>query len=265
MKTLVIADPQIIDGVPLDHIKAAGQYIIKERPEEIVIIGDWFDLESLSYFASPKEKEGRRLSKDISAGRKALILLLAPLYNLQTKQKLNKKRVYRPKLVFTAGNHEERLNTYLKKNPELEGSLPDIQHIVETFGIEYYPFLEPYVGINNVHYFHYLANTMSGKAIGGSIDNKLNKTTYSFVMGHQQHFQFGERQQATGNPQFGVVAGAFYEHDEGYKGAQGNTHSRGTVILHHHSKGTDVEYISCERIKGLYLQYHQRASIEALC
>lgn len=253
MKTLVIADPQIIEGIPLDHIEAAGNYIVEERPEEIVIIGDWFDLESLSYYASPMEKEGRRLSKDIEAGTCALLKLLNPLWLLQVKQKCNKKKVYKPKIVFTAGNHEERLNTYLKKNPELDGTLPNIESIVKQLGIEFYPFLKPYIGINNIHYFHYLAVPMTSKAVGGSMDNKLNKVTYSFVMGHQQHFQYAERQQASGNPQLGIVAGAFYEHDESYKGFQGNTHTRGTVILHHHEKGTDVEFISCERIKAKYL------------
>lgn len=253
MKTLVIGDTQVVHGYNYDVIKATAKYITRERPEEIVIIGDWFDLESLSFYASEQEQEGRRLVNDIKAGIEGLDLLMNPLKALQAKQRHNKHRVYRPKIVFTMGNHEERLKTYLKKNPKLIGSLPDLKEVISGYGIEVYDFLVPYVGINAVHYFHYLANPMSGKPIGGSMDNKLNKITHSFVMGHQQIFQYAERQQTTGRPQFGVVVGAYYEHDEAYKGAQGNTHTRGTCILHHHQKGTDVEFISCERVKQLYL------------
>ena len=251
MKTLVIGDVQITAHSNFDVIQATAQFIIKKRPQEIVIIGDWFDLESLSFYASEKEREGRRLKADIRAGILGLDYLLQPLRKLQVKQKCAKKKVYQPKIVFTMGNHEERLITFLNKQPNLIGSLPDIESILKSRGIDVYPFLKPYVGLNDVHFFHYLANPMTGKAVGGSMDNKLNKVTYSFVHGHQQHFQFAERQQASGYPQFGVCVGAFYEHDESYKGYQGNTHSRGTVLLHHHGKGVDVEYISCERMKLL--------------
>ena len=251
--TLVIGDTQFQQHSTLDIIKATSKWILRNRPDEIVIIGDWFDLESLSFYASEKEQEGRRLRFDIHAGVEAFDALMGPLFLLQERQKNSKHKVYRPRVVFTMGNHEERLKTYIKKNPRLDGILPDLTKVIEGYGVEVYDFLEPYVGLNNIHYFHYLSNPMTGKPVGGTMDNKLNKVTFSFVMGHQQIFQFAERQQAKGHPQFGVVVGAFYEHDEGYKGIQGNTHSRGTVILHHHSGGkTDVEFISCDRLKAEY-------------
>jgi hypothetical protein len=40
--------------------------------------------------------------------------------------------------------------------------------------------------IDGVHYSHYFSNTHSGKPIGGSIDNRLNKIGHSFVAGHEQ-------------------------------------------------------------------------------
>lgn len=251
-KTLVIGDTQFTKHSPMRIVKATAKWIVKHRPDEIVIIGDWFDLESLSFYASEAEQEGRRLRYDIHAGVEALDHLLSPLFALQEKQKLNKKRVYKPKIVFTMGNHEERLKTYLKKNPRLEGILPDLTEVISRYGIEVYQFLVPYVGLNNVHYFHYLANPMTGKPVGGTMDNKLNKVTFSFVMGHQQHYQYAERQQPRGNPQFGIVVGAFYEQDEAYKGAQGNTHTRGTAVLFHHDKGTDVEFLSCNRLLSMF-------------
>jgi hypothetical protein len=252
MKTLVIGDTQIKKGHDFSAIEATANYIVAERPEEIVILGDWFDLASLSKYANARERKDMNLKEDIQAGVEGLRKLLRPLRMLNARQVANKKKLYRPKIVFTMGNHEERMNRFLGDNPHLDGVLFDVKHIVGTFPIDVYDFLEPYTGIRGIKYFHYLANPMSGNAVGGSMENKLNKTTYSFVHGHQQQFQYAERQQVDGKQQLGVCVGAFYEHDEGYKGVQGNTHSRGTVVLHHHDKGSDVEFISCERIKRVY-------------
>ncbi len=254
MKTFVIGDTQIKEGVPLDHIKAAGNYIAEEQPDEIVMIGDWFDMESLSAYASAQEQEGRRLAYDLASGAKAMELLLNPLRTLQAKQKRLKRKLYDPKMVFCMGNHEDRLRKFVANNPRLEGILPDLTFLLEHYGWTVYDYLDVYVGLSDIHYTHYLANPMTGRPYGGSMDSRLNKVTYSFVMGHQQHFLYAERQQARGKPQIGVVVGAFYEHEESYKSFQGNTHSRGTCILHHHSTGVDVEYISCTRIKEKYLK-----------
>lgn len=251
-KTLAIGDTQVQPTYDPTVVELTGQWIVDERPDEIVMLGDWFDFESLSHWASQKEREGRRLRHDVHAGVEAMDKMLMPLYGLQRRQSVNKKKVYRPKMVFCMGNHEFRLDRYLEQHPELIGVLPDITALLENYGWEVYPYMAPYVGINDIHYLHFLANPMSGKAIGGSMENKLNKVIHSFVHGHQQQFQYAERQQPTGLPQIGICAGANYEHDEGYKGPQGNTHSRGSVILHHHADGSDVEFLSCRRLRDMY-------------
>ncbi len=254
MQTLIIGDTQIRGGSNLDVISATAKYIEVNLPDEIVIIGDWFDLESLSRFATAREKEGRRLYNDIQTGLVALDILECSITMAKQRVARAKRRgAYNPKLVFTMGNHEQRLISYINNNPELDGILPDLTSEIEFRGFEVYQFLVPYIGHSDVHYFHYLANPMSGRAVGGSMDNKLNKVNFSFVHGHQQQFQFAERQMAAGNCQFGICVGAFYEHDEAYKGAQGNTHSRGTAILHHHIEGVDVEFMSCARLINEYL------------
>jgi hypothetical protein len=46
-------------------------------------------------------------------------LLLAPINKLQEKQKQNKKKVYKPKMVFCLGNHEDRFDRLANDNPEL--------------------------------------------------------------------------------------------------------------------------------------------------
>ena len=88
---------------------------------------------------------------------------------------------------------------------------------------------------------------MTGRAVGGSMMNKLNKTTSSIVHGHQQQLQIEVRQQPhTNRNQIGVCAGAFYTHEEDYKGEQGNTHYRGFIHLKWDGTNYNVVPISIE-------------------
>lgn len=63
---LIIPDAQIKPGQNLDHIDWAAQAIVEYRPDVIVVIGDWWDMSSLSTHEAPgsKEAEGRRVKPD---------------------------------------------------------------------------------------------------------------------------------------------------------------------------------------------------------
>lgn len=247
MSILVIPDTQVTPETDTAHIAAAGKYLIKNRPDTVVVIGDWWDFESLSFFDKGKAvAEGRRLRADIDAGCRAMELFLAPLRALQLKQKGANRKVYKPRLVFCWGNHEERLTRYMNDNPATEGMF-DLKQIVKDYGFEFYDFLE-IVEIENIMFSHYFANPLSGRPWGGMINNKISKIGKSFCQGHVQVLEYGERYLNNGEHQFGLVAGAFYSHDESYKGAQGNHHFRGMVNLHTTPTRTDVEFISIERL-----------------
>src|SRR4029077_11239935 len=84
---------------------------------------------------------------------------------------------------------------------------------------------------DGVSYSHYFANTHSGKPIGGSIDNRLNKIGRTFVQGHEQGLLLGLRQFPGNVTRHGVVAGSFYLHDEAYRGLQSNGEWRGIVVM----------------------------------
>ena len=93
---------------------------------------------------------------------------------------------------------------------------------------------------------------MSGRPFGGTIENKLNKFPHSFVHGLQQHYHFGRRQNLQGKPHFGVCAGSFYLHNEGYRGAnnteiRGFTHLKGFINRYGY-QDYDVEFVSLERL-----------------
>ena len=169
-------------GLPTDHILAAGKYIAKNEPDVVVVIGDWWDMPSLNRFGSKKELEGRRIKEDIEVGNEAMDLFLSPLRKKQAKQRMNKKKVYNPRLVFTVGNHDPhvRLPRVYEEHPHLEGMFeePDL----EAWGFEVVPFLE-IIKIQGIRFSHYFVNPHSAKKspLGGMMDTMLKNCGFSFV------------------------------------------------------------------------------------
>jgi len=248
---LVIADTQVTKDSNLEHLRSLARYIIKHRPAHIVHIGDNWDFESLSFYASPLESEGRRLADDLAAGFVALNIITDAINEMNAKQK---KKKYKPTLNFIAGNHEERLFRMEAKNPHLSG-LVDLVGGIEVSGWTFNKYLMP-LWLDGIAFNHYMPNPESGKPIGGGIENKLNKHQHSFVHGHQQKYQYGRRQTMNGQPHFGVCAGAFYINDEAYRGAY-NTEIRGFVHMKNFTNrygfsDYDVDFVSLERLMEKY-------------
>ena len=248
---VVIADTQICPGAPTQHLEALARYIWEHKPAHIVHIGDHWDFPSLSSYASSMEREGKRLYDDLDAGFEAFKLIMQVTVDKNAK---GKKKAYKPNKHFLMGNHEYRLNRYIDSNPVLEGCF-DLDKFVKKQGWTVNQMNDP-LWVEGICFNHYMENPQSGRPVGGGIENKLNKFPHSFVHGHQQQFQFGRRQNLQGKPHFGVCAGSFYMHDEGYRGAN-NTEIRGFT----HLKGFtnrydyldhDVEFISLERLLQQY-------------
>lgn len=244
---VVIADTQVTPTAPLEHIHAVARYIWKHKPVLVVHIGDHWDFESLSFYATPLEKEGRRLKDDLISGAKALDIIKD---YINEKNKQLKCKVYKPEFHFITGNHENRLNRYIESHPELSGFI-DLNEMIERAGWTVHKFLEPF-WFDGICFNHFMPNPESGRPVGGSIVNKMNKYPHSFIHGHQQKFQFERRQNLLGKPHFGVCAGAFYMHDENYRGPN-NTEIRGFVHLKNfvnrfNFSDYDVEFVSLERL-----------------
>lgn len=50
MKHFILPDVQCKPGVPLDHLTWASNYCIQKKPDVIVCLGDFADMESLSSY-----------------------------------------------------------------------------------------------------------------------------------------------------------------------------------------------------------------------
>ena len=248
---LMIPDTQCKPDIDMSYLSWIGEYIAHKKPEVIVHIGDHFDMPSLSIYDKGKRTaEGKRVYKDIQSGIEGMNLLLKPLYELQQRELREFGRIkYKPKMVFTLGNHEERLSRHVDSHPELHGFLSYDNFKLKEFGWEVYDFLKP-ATINGISYVHYMANPMTGKPYGGTALNVLKNVGESFCMGHKQCLDVATRYlPASGRQQWAVICGASYPHMEGYKGPQGNFHFRGVVMKHQCKDGAfnlmtvDLEYL----------------------
>lgn len=252
MKHLVIPDTQIRPGDDLGFLTAAGNYIVEKQPEVIVQIGDFADMASLSsYDQGKKSFEGRRYTHDIQAAKEAMKALLTPLINYNTKARANGKKLYRPRMVLTNGNHEARIDRAVNSDAKLDGvlSMKDLGY--ETSGWEVHPFLKVVI-IDGVAYSHYFVTGVAGRP-AGTAAAQLRKTNMSSIAGHQQGLQIATGNRADGALLTSVIAGSFYEHDEDYLGPQGNRHYRGLLVLHDvHDGAFDLMPVSLKYLQAKY-------------
>lgn len=218
----VIGDTQCKQGIDLDYMKWIGYYIARKRPDVIIHIGDHYDMAALSsYDKASLKAEGRRIIEDIRAGDLGLDLI---------EQEIAKVQGYKPRKIITLGNHEERIDRFVGLNPEFEGFMGTDQLAFKKFGWEVIPFLTP-CDVEGISFQHYVQNVMTGKPLGGTALNILKSSGKSFIMGHKQVLDIAIKPTLGGGHQIGIVVGACYLHDEGYKGVQGNNHFRGCVML----------------------------------
>ena len=153
MKHLVIPDTQIKYGEDLSYLTRIGKYIVDKKPDVVIHLGDFADMSSLaSYDVGKKSFEGQRYVKDIEAAHVGMQLLLQPLIDFNLKAKKNKEKQYKPRLVLTLGNHEQRIERAINDDPKLEGLISYNDLPYKTW--EVYPYLKPVI-INGIAYCHY--------------------------------------------------------------------------------------------------------------
>ena len=121
-KHLIIPDTQVKYGLDFSYLNRIGQYIVDKKPDVVVHLGDFADMESLSsYDVGKKSFEGKRYVKDIAAAKEAMDKLLGPMREFNIRAKKNKEKQYKPRLVLCLGNHEERIERAVNSDPKLEG------------------------------------------------------------------------------------------------------------------------------------------------
>jgi hypothetical protein len=252
MRHLVIPDVQLRPGDDLKFLTAIGNYIVSKKPDVIVCLGDFADMPSLSsYDVGKKSFEGRRYRDDVHATIMGMDALMSPIYKHNAIMAKTKHKMYRPRLVMTLGNHENRINRAVNDDAKLDGvlSVKDLDY--EIYGWEVYPFLEVVV-IDGIAYSHYFTSGTLGRPCT-SAQTQLNKKHQSCIAGHQQGLQIAMGHRADGSSITAVIAGSCYEHDEDYMGPQGNKHWRGILVCHEVSNGAfDLMPVSLKYLNKKY-------------
>lgn len=242
---LFLPDTQIKAGVPIEHVRWAAQYALEKQPDVIVVIGDWWDFPSLnSYEVEWADFKTRDLVSDICAGLHGWDLFI---------KTLRSDKRYDPLIVFCEGNHDERASRTFRYDRRLSRGLPLPRYLVtRTKGVEWIPFLE-IACVDDVHYSHFFAAPLTGKPIGGTALNRLNRLKFTHSQGHVQVKETAEQHLSNGAVVRGLVAGAFYQHDEEYRSAQANSHFRGVIYKHEVRDGNyDLMEVSMDYLRRRY-------------
>jgi len=252
MKMVIIPDCQVKMGVPLEHLFYAGSWIAEKKPDYIICLGDFADMESLcSYDKGTKSFEGRRYTNDIQVAQDAMSMLMRPIIQEKARLIRDKKKQWNPKMVLTLGNHENRINKAINNDPKLDGLISVNDLCYEQWGWEVVPFLQVKV-IEGIAFSHYFVSGVMGRPVT-SARMLLTKHHMSCVAGHQQGRDIAFSQTADGKPITGIISGSFYLHDEEYLTAQNNIHWRGIWQLNDVKDGSFDELpLSVEYLKSKY-------------
>ena len=251
MKHFILPDVQSKPNVPNNHLTWAGKYCAEKKPDVIVCIGDFADMESLSsYDKGKKSFEGRRYTNDIQAATEAMRLFLDPVISEQLRQKRNKEKQWKPRMILTLGNHEDRINRAINDDPKLEG-LISVQDLPYK-DWEVVPYLQPII-VNGIAYCHYFTSGVMGRPVT-SARALTTKKHCSCIMGHVQRKEVDIQYTAEGRRITSIFAGAYYQHDEEYLNPQGNAATwRGCWMLHEVNDGQfDEMPVSLDYLRNRY-------------
>jgi len=249
-KHLVIPDTQVKYGEDYEYLSFIGKYIVDQKPDVIVHLGDFADMESLSsYDVGKKSFEGKRYVKDTEAAKSAMECLLKPIHEFNSKAKKNKEKSYKPRMVLTLGNHEHRIARAIENDPKLEGLISYDDLPYESW--EVHSFLNPVV-VDGVAYCHYFPTGVMGRPTT-SASAMVSKLHMSCIAGHQQGRQVAYGKRPDGSNITCIIAGSCYEHDEGYLDHQTNKHWRGIIMLHEVVDGSfDEMFVSLRYLRNKY-------------
>ena len=154
-------------------------------------------------------------------------------------------------MVFTLGNHENRINRAVELDAKLDGlmGIQDLQ--LEQMGWEVHDFLDTVI-IEDVVFSHYFVSGVMGRPVT-SARALLNKKHMSCVMGHVQDRDIAYAKKADNKFITGLFAGIFYEEDQGYLNPQTNGSWKGIWLLNEVNNGSFDELpVSIDYLKNKY-------------
>lgn len=202
---LVIPDSHAIPRFSNRRYDWLGHLINDLKPDVVVDIGDWWDMESLSSYDNGSTKAWKQLSyaKDLEAGLDAQERMFSIIRRQKRKM---------PRFIRTLGNHEDRISRAIHADPVLQGTigLGDLQS--KEYGWEQLDFLKT-IDVEGVRFAHYFPTGVSGRPVSGEnpATALLTKQFKSCVQGHSHLLDYAVRTTADGNRLMGLSVGCYLE------------------------------------------------------
>lgn len=255
-KILVVGDCHVSAEDDLERFKYADAFIMDQRPEIIVLMGDFLTMNCLSAWDRNKrlKMEGRRYFDEIKKGNEALDTMFHGLSHQKQRDRKHKRKLYIPDIIYLEGNHEERLTRYLNYDPTFQGAVDicnDLR-LVER-AIAWIPYREyyEYNGIGFTHVPHNAIRPVSGKY---HVHKAMDCTIKSVVYGHTHKLETACRHTpGMTHLQQVLSAGCFFDKDEEYVHGLITNYWKGLVLLHNYKEGRfDIETFSLGRLRRTY-------------
>lgn len=256
-KVLIVGDCHVRPNTDIVRFSYLGNYIVEERPDHIVFIGDFMDMYSLNkYEKRLSEMNYKDYQEDVKYTNGALRLLCKPISTLRKKQKYGKKKIYSPKAYITLGNHEFRYDQRIKEGLTWLRDFPSPRKIFDNYGFNVYDFLEP-MNLLGSTYVHYLQNSGSNSACSGTAEYIRKQAGCSIVVGHSHNWDVSIFKDVSGRPVNSLISGKFFS--EGQKeeyAKQSNLRWSDNCVTMLHildNNDWDFERVSLSRLKRLYV------------
>ena len=229
---IIIPDVHLDENVPKDYL-IVKKFISKFKPDEIILLGDFMDVSSLSGWDLDKKRkmENRRWVKELSRANKELDFL----------QKHCKK------LTYLEGNHEDRIERYLDKNPEMEGLIEITEKLnLKERGIKWVKMNKLYK-CGDMYFTHGMWTNKY------SAQKHLAELGCNICFGHQHKTQTAFQNQAMAKPMMAYALGTLGDKAPDYlRGRPGNWICQFGVMYYNKDSGNFNLY-PINVIKGKFL------------
>ena len=148
----------------LDLILKFGKEL---KPDKLFILGDYIDMYSISKFDRNPARV-TNLQTEFDMGKDTLHKLLSEIKPAQ--------------VIFTEGNHEDRLRKFIWNNPVLDGCIDIKEKLgINELGIEYLEYGKNYVYKDKLIYTH---GNKTNKFSAYTAKNMLDDLGMSVILGH---------------------------------------------------------------------------------
>ena len=138
-RILVLPDVHLTAKVPKEY-KVVKPFIKDFKPHRTILLGDFMDCESVSHWIKDKARliEGKRYKQEC----------------LTAQKELNYINKHSKKVIWLEGNHENWVEQYVDKHPEMEGliEIPEVMNL-DSKQIDWIPQDEIYC-IGHLNFIH---------------------------------------------------------------------------------------------------------------